>query len=251
MISLANKVVVITGGSRGIGRATAILMAKAGANIVFDYRSDTKAAGEVAHEIRQAGRKVFAVKGNIAEDKHCKELIEHAVDQFGRIDVLVNNAGIWTYGPIDQLTEEVWRETIDINLSGLVYVTRYAVQQMKKQKSGKIINISSTSGQRGEAYYSHYSATKGAIISLTKSWAAELAPEITTNCVAPGWVDTDMTVSALTNPEEYKKIVSVIPMQRVATAEEIAGPILFLASDLANFMNGEIVNVNGGSVLVG
>lgn len=251
MISLANKVVVITGASRGIGRAAAVLMAKAGADIVFDYRSDTKAAGEVAHEIRQAGRKVFAVKGNIAEDQHCKDLIEHAVDQFGRIDVLVNNAGIWTYGPIDQISEEVWRETIDVNLSGLVYVTRYAVQQMKKQGSGKIINIASTAGQRGEAFHSHYAATKGAIISLTKSWASELAPQITTNCVAPGWVDTDMSAGPLENEEEYKQIVSLIPMGRVATADEIAGPILFLASDLANFMNGEIVNVNGGSVLVG
>jgi len=251
MISLTNKVIVITGGSRGIGRAASILMAKAGADIVFDYRSDDRAAGEVIEQVSKNGRKGIAVKGNIAEDAHCKAIIDRAVREFGKVDVLVNNAGIWTHGPIDQITEEVWRETIEVNLSGLVYVTRYAVQQMKKQGHGKIINISSTAGQRGEAFHSHYAATKGAITSLTKSWASALAPQILVNCVAPGWVDTDMSAGPLADPEEYKQIVSLIPMRRVATADEIAGPILFLASDLANFMNGEIVNVNGGSVLVG
>lgn len=251
MISLVDRIVVITGGSRGIGRAAAILMARAGADIVFDYRSDDRAAEEVLAAVRAVGRKGIAVKGNIAEDTHCKELIRRAVLEFDKLDVLVNNAGIWTYGPIEEIKEEVWRETVEVNLSGLVYTTRYAVQQMKKQGHGRIINLSSTAGQRGEAFHSHYAATKGAIISLTKSWATELAPEILVNCVAPGWVDTDMSAGPLADPEEYKQIVSLIPMKRVATAEEIAGPILFLASDLATFMTGEIINVNGGSVLVG
>jgi 3-oxoacyl-[acyl-carrier protein] reductase len=251
VISLKDQVVVITGGSRGIGKAAAILMAKAGADIVFDYFKNENAAQEVITLLKAEGRRAIAVRGNHAKDAHCQELIETATKQFGRIDVLVNNAGIWTYGPIDEMTESVWRETLEINLSGLVYCTRYAVQQMKKQGNGRIINISSTAGQRGEAFHSHYAATKGAIISLTKSWASELAPSILVNCVAPGWVDTDMSVSALSNPEEAKQIKQVIPMRRVATAEEIAGPILFLASDLATFITGEILNVNGGAVLVG
>jgi 3-oxoacyl-[acyl-carrier protein] reductase len=251
MISLANKVVVITGGSRGIGRAAAVLMARAGADIVFDYRRNQESADEVLAEVRKLGRKAVAVKGNIAEDAHCKALVNRAVQEFGKLDVLVNNAGIWTYAPIDEMKEDVWRETIEVNLSGLVYCTRYAVQQMKKQGHGRIVNISSTAGQRGEALHSHYAATKGAVISLTKSWASELAPDILVNCVAPGWVNTDMSAESLADRTEYQKIVSVIPMRRVGTAEEIAGSILFLASDLAGFITGEILNVNGGAVLVG
>lgn len=251
MISLKDQTIVITGGSRGIGRAAAILMAQAGADIVFDYYRNDAGAQEVVSAVEKTGRKAIAIRGNIADDSHCKELIDRAVSGFGKIDVLVNNAGIWTYAPIDVMPEEVWRETIEMNLSGLVYCTRYAVQQMKKQRRGRIINLSSTAGQRGEALHSHYAATKGAIISLTKSWAAELAPDILVNCVAPGWVDTDMSAGPLSNPEEYKQIVSLIPLRRVGTAEEMAGPILFLASDLANFINGEILNVNGGSVMAG
>ena len=251
MISLKNRIVLITGASRGIGKAAAILMAQAGADIVFDYRTNHDAAEEVKSEIEKLGRRAVSIPGNIAEDSHCKQLVETTVKLFGKIDVLVNNAGIWTYAPIDEMKEEVYRETIDVNLSGLIYTTRYAVQQMKKQGHGKIINVSSTSGQYGEPFYSHYAATKGAILSLTKSWAVELAPAIQVNCVAPGMVDTDMTAESLKNPEEFKQVIAQIPMGRVATAQEIAGPILFLASDLAGFITGEILNVNGGSVLVG
>jgi 3-oxoacyl-[acyl-carrier protein] reductase len=251
MISLKNRTVLITGGSRGIGRAAAILMAKAGADIVFDYHRNHDAAEQVKAEVEKLGRRAVAIPGDIANDAHCKELVDTIVKLFGRIDVLVNNAGIWTYAPIDEMKEEIYRETMEVNLSGLIYTTRYVVQQMKKQGHGKIINISSTSGQYGEPFYSHYAATKGAVISLTKSWAVELAPAIQVNCVAPGMVDTDMTTESLNNPVELKQIVSQIPMGRVATAEEIAGPILFLASDLAGFITGEILNVNGGSVLIG
>lgn len=251
MISLANQVAVITGGSRGIGRAAAILFARAGADVVFDFHKDEKSAKEVVQEIEKLGRRGIAVQGNIAEDEHCRDLIRTAAEKFGAVDILVNNAGIWTYAPIAEMPEEVWRTTIEVNLSGLVYCTRYAVQHMKKQGRGKIINVSSTAGQRGEAYHSHYAATKGAVISLTKSWASELGPDILVNCVAPGWVDTDMSAEPLAKADEYQQIVSLIPLRRVATAEEIAGPILFLASSLASFIAGEILNVNGGAVLVG
>jgi 3-oxoacyl-[acyl-carrier protein] reductase len=251
VISLQGQVVVITGGSRGIGKAAAILMAKAGADIVFDYYKNEKEAHNVVNQIQAEGRNAIAVRGNHAEDAHCRELIETATSQFGKIDVLVNNAGIWTFAPIDEMSEQVWRETLEVNLSGLVYCTRYAVQKMKQQGKGRIINISSTAGQRGEAFHSHYAATKGAIISLTKSWASELGPSILVNCVAPGWVDTDMSAGPLSNQEEYKKIVQLIPLRRVGTPEDIAGSILFLASHLATFITGEILNVNGGAVLVG
>lgn len=251
MISLANQVAVITGGSRGIGRAAAILFARAGADVVFDFHKDEKSAKEVVQEIEKLGRRGIAVQGNIAEDEHCRDLIRIAAEKFGAVDILVNNAGIWTYAPIAEMPEEVWRTTIEVNLSGLVYLTRYAVQHMKKQGRGKIINVSSTAGQRGEAYHSHYAATKGAVISLTKSWASELGPDILVNCVAPGWVDTDMSAEPLAKADEYQQIVSLIPLRRVATAEEIAGPIVFLASSLASFITGEILNVNGGAVLVG
>lgn len=251
MMDLTNRTILITGGSRGIGRASAILMAKAGADIVFDYHKNTQAAAEVVAEVQKHGRRAVSIQGNIAEDRHCKKLVETTVGEFGKLDVLVNNAGIWTYAPIDEMKEEIYRETIDVNLSGLIFTTRYAVQQMKKQGHGRIINISSTAGQRGEALHSHYAATKGAVISLTKSWASELAPSIYVNCVAPGWVDTDMSAEPLANSEDYKKILSSIPLRRVGTAEEIAGAILFLASDLSNFITGEILNVNGGSVLIG
>jgi 3-oxoacyl-[acyl-carrier protein] reductase len=251
MIDLTDKTILITGGSRGIGRAAAILMAKSGADIVFDYHKNKAAADEVVAEVQKQGRRAIAVAGNIAEDSHCKKLVKTACNEFGKIDVLVNNAGVWTYAPITEMKEDVYRETIEINLSGLIYTTRYTVQQMKKQGHGRIINISSTAGQRGEAFHSHYAATKGAVISLTKSWSTELAPFIYVNCVAPGWVDTDMSAGPLSDPKDYKKIISLIPLQRVGTAEEIAGPILFLASDLSNFITGEILNVNGGAVLVG
>lgn len=251
MISLENQVAVITGGSRGIGKAAAILFARGGADVVFDFHKDVKSAKQVAEEIQKLGRRAIAVQGNIAEDEHCRDLIRTAAESFGAVDILVNNAGIWTYAPIAEMPEKVWKETLEINLSGLVYCTRYAVQQMKKQGKGKIINVSSTAGQRGEAFHSHYAATKGAVISLTKSWASELGPDILVNCVAPGWVDTDMSAEPLAKAEEYQQIVSLIPLRRVATAEEIAGPILFLASSLASFITGEILNVNGGAVLVG
>ena len=209
------------------------------------------AADFVVAEVRKTGRRAVAVQGNVAEDAHCRELIDTAIREFGKVDILVNNAGIWTYAPIDEMPENVWRETVDINLSGVMYCTRYAVREMKKRKYGRIIMVSSSSGQSGEPLYSHYAATKGALISLTKSLADELAPDILTNCVAPWWVDTDLAAPALSDPAELARIAAANPLKRVATAEEVAGPILFLASDLASYINGEVLNINGGCVLIG
>src|SRR5205085_9971722 len=172
----------------------------------------------------------------------------------GRLDILVGNAGIWNADdqPIERMTERQWDQMIDTNLKGIYTVTHFAVPQMKKQQSGKIIPISSTAGQRGESLHTHYGASKGGIISLTKGLATELARHnILVNSVAPGWVSTDMSVPVLETKAGQKMAFSVIQLGRAATAEEIAGPILFVASDLANFMTGEIINVNGGSVLCG
>jgi 3-oxoacyl-[acyl-carrier protein] reductase len=250
MINLTNQVMLITGASRGIGRATAIMAAKAGAKVIVNYRSNIAEAEKVVNQITQEGGQALAIRADVAIQSEVEAMVAKVMSTHGRVDVLVNNAGIWTYGAIDSMEAETWRETIAANLDSIFHCCRAVVPHMKAQRYGRIINISSTAGQRGEAFHSHYAATKGAVISFTKSLAPELAPyNILVNCVAPGWVNTDMTREALV--EEGEKITSLIPLGRAGTPEEIVGPILFLASELANFMTGEILNVNGGSVLAG
>ncbi|MCI0331412.1 MAG: 3-oxoacyl-ACP reductase FabG [candidate division Zixibacteria bacterium] len=250
-IDLSGQVAVITGGSRGIGKATALYFARAGADVVFSYVKNEMAARRTLEEIEKTGQRVLAVKADVSKFSDVKKLIVAAVKKFNRIDILVTNAGIWEEAAIEKMTPAKLAQTVATNLYGTFYPITLAVPHMKKQRSGNIITVSSTAGQRGEAFHSHYAATKGAVISLTKSLAPELAPfGIRVNCVAPGWVDTDMSHSALTG-EERKKILSAIPLGRAATAEEIAGAILFLASGLSTFVVGEILNVNGGAVLIG
>jgi 3-oxoacyl-[acyl-carrier protein] reductase len=181
------------------------------------------------------------------------------VKHFGRLDILIANHGVWPAEdvPIERMSEEQWRSTLSINLDGVFGLVKHAVAQMKaqprtKSPAGHIVLISSTSGQRGEAFHCDYSASKGALISLTKSLSAELAPAgIYVNCVAPGWVDTDMSAGALADPRTGEEIRRTIPLRRVGTPEEIAGPVLFLCTEFASFITGEIFNVNGGAVLVG
>jgi len=250
MINLKNKVAIITGASRGIGKGCALYLAKAGADVVINYNK-TRNIDKLVQECEKYKINALPFKANVASESDCKKMVEFTVKNFGRVDILVNNAGVWTYAPIDKMPDEILNETLDVNLRGVFYLTREVVPHMKKQKSGNIINISSTAGQRGEADHSHYAATKGAIISLTKSLSAELAPwNIRVNCVAPGWVYTDMSKAALKS-KERKQILSTIPLKRVGTPEEIAGAVLFLASDLSSFITGEILNVNGGAVLCG
>ncbi len=252
MIDFSNQAVLITGGSRGIGAATAKSFAKAGANVAITYRGSDQRAREVIDEIKKLGRKAKAFKGDNSKNAIVKKIVEDVLNEFGRIDVLVNNAGIWTYGEIDNMDEKVWDETMDLNLKGTFLFCRYVVPIMKKQGEGRIVNLSSTAGQRGEASHSHYAATKGAIISLTKSLSTELGPfNIRVNSVAPGWVDTEMSAEALNDKNYREEVRRAIPLGRIPTAEDIAGPIVFLASDLARHVTGEILNVNGGSVLVG
>ena len=178
--------------------------------------------------------------------------VETVLDHFGRIDILVNNAGIWKRGEIGKMTEQQWDETLDINLKGTFLFCNAVIPVMKKQRGGKIINIASTAGQRGEPFHSHYAASKGGMIAFTKAIAAEVASHgIIVNCVSPGWVFTDMSSRVLKDRRQIVKINELIPRGRVATPEEIAGPVVFLASDLANHIVGAVLNVNGGSVLFG
>ncbi len=252
MFGIEGKVALITGASRGIGAATAIYMAKAGAIVVINYKEREEEARKVGEVVEKESAKSLLVKADVSVKANVERMVKEVLRNFGKIDILVNNAGVWTYGEIGKMPEEVWDETININLKGVYYVTNEVVPVMKKNRFGRIINVSSTAGVRGEAFHSHYAATKGALISFTKSLAVELAPfNILVNAVAPGWVDTDMSAGPLSDEEQAKEIISKIPLKRVATAEDIAGPILFLASDLAKHITGEVLNVNGGAVLCG
>jgi 3-oxoacyl-[acyl-carrier protein] reductase len=253
-INLRNQVAVVTGGSRGIGRATVKLLAAAGARVVFSYRRAAGAAREVVRKSGAEAGNVVAVRADVARMAGAKKLVSEALRRFGRLDILVANAGIWNVrpAPIERLSERQWDEMIDVNLKGTYSVIHFAAQQMIRQKSGRIVVVSSTAGQRGEAFHSHYGASKGGAISLVKGLAAELAPHgILVNCVAPGWVATDMCVPVVRDRREFRKALATIPLRRFARPEEIAMPILFLASEMASYMTGEIVNVNGGSVLCG
>jgi len=251
MVSLTGKVALITGASRGIGKATAILLAKAGCRVLINYHRHEKAAKEVLTEVRNLRVEADIFKADVSRRMEVERMVDFTLGRLGQIDILVANAGIWKYAAIEEMTEEELKETIEINLYGVFYPISCVVPHMKGLKQGNIVTISSTAGQRGEAFHSHYAATKGAIISLTKSLAPELASHnIRVNCVAPGWVDTDMSREAL-NSAEREKILSLIPLGRAGTAEEIAGAVLFLASDLSTFITGEILNVNGGMVLCG
>jgi 3-oxoacyl-[acyl-carrier protein] reductase len=245
------KTVLITGGSRGIGAACAELFARLGATVVFNYQSNRQAAGKLLTKIKRYSGHSFMQQCDVADYEQVEHFINTAVAKYKHIDILVNNAGIWEGGSIDRLSREDWQRTMHINLDGVFYFTKMVVAHMKKSRQpGDIIFISSTAGQRGEAFHSHYAASKGALISLTKSLAVELAPfNIRVNCVAPGWVDTDMSAEALRT--EKNKILATIPLGRVPIAAEIAGPVVFLASPWASAITGEILNVNAGSVLCG
>ncbi len=252
MIDLSNRVAVVTGGSRGIGAAAAEMLARAGADLAITYRKDQASAQRVAMKINALGRNCIIFRNNVTDLGECKRIAREIVDAFHRIDILVNNAGIWEDGSIDRLSSGEWQKTIDINLTGTFNWCRVVVPLMKRRRFGKIVNISSTAGQRGEAFHSPYGASKGGIIAFTKSIAPELIPfGIWVNCVAPGWVDTDMTASALRKGHQRDEILRSIPRGRIAMPEEIAGPIVFLVSPLADNVVGEVLNVNGGSVLCG
>jgi 3-oxoacyl-[acyl-carrier protein] reductase len=254
MISLAGKAALVTGGSRGIGAATVKLFAQAGADVVFSYWRNRDAAAQVEQESRKHGTRIESMKADLGKMAEAKKLVDFASERLGRLDILVANAGIWNDkdAPIEALGEREWDDMIRINLKSVYAVIHYAVPHMIAQRGGRIVALSSTAGQRGEAFHTHYGATKGGVISLVKGLSTELARHnILVNCVAPGWVDTDMSASVLKTKAGMKSAVAPIPLKRVAKPEEIAGPILFAVSDLATFITGEVINVNGGSILCG
>lgn len=251
MIDLTGMVAIVTGGSRGIGRAVVKQMAQAGAKVVFSYASDLPAARSIVAEVEGAGGTAVMVPADVSRRDEAESVVEEAQARFGKIDVLVNNAGIWNARdiPIEEMTDDEWDHMMAVNLKGVFVTIRAAVPYMKERRSGRLINVSSTAGQRGEAFHAHYAATKSAVLGLTKSLAAELAPSgILVNAVAPGWVDTDMSAGPLRGPDRAR-IDQTIILRRPGTADEIAGAVLFLASPLSSYMTGATLSVNGGSVL--
>jgi len=250
MISLAGKAALVTGGSRGIGAATVKLFAQAGADVVFNYHRNREAAAQVEQEARKHGTRIESSKADLAKMQEAARLVEFARERLGRLDILVANAGIWTEkdAPIEELTEREWDEMIRVNLKSVYAVIHCAVPHMIAQGGGRIAAVSSVAGQRGTALHTHYAAAKGAIISFTKGLAVELARHnILVNCVAPGFVDTDIWRGVSKDKNKVKKWLEAYPLKRVAKPEEVAGPILFAVSDLATFVTGEVINVNGGS----
>jgi 3-oxoacyl-[acyl-carrier protein] reductase len=250
-IDLSSRTALITGGSRGIGRATADLLARAGARVAINYVRDEKAANAAVREIRAAGGEAMALAGDVADVEQARQLVRDVVAAWGRLDIVVLNAGIWDEDVAGRGDVAVWDRTYAINQRGAYLVADAAIPHLEKH-GGSLVFVTSTAGQRGEARHSAYAASKGALISYVKSLAAELGPRgIRVNAVAPGWVDTDMSAGVLDNPKERADIERIIPIGRIASASDIAGPILFLVSDLARHVQGEILNVNGGSVLAG
>jgi 3-oxoacyl-[acyl-carrier protein] reductase len=252
-LDLSGKVALITGGSRGIGAAAVRMFVAAGAKVVFSYQRAQQAADQLARACGEAN--CAAAQADLNGPESADTLVKATVKRFGRLDILVANHGVWPPQdvPIDQMPDEQWRNTLAVNLDAVFGLVKHAVAEMKKQRSGgNIVLVSSTAGQRGEAFHSDYAASKGALISMVKGLATELGPEqIRVNCVAPGWVATDMSSAALNDAAMRTQIFKITPLGRVATPEEIAAPIVFLCSEHAGFITGEIFNVNGGMVLVG
>jgi len=253
-LSLEGQVALVTGGSRGIGAATVRLFREAGARVAFSFRAARETAEKLARECGGPGHCV-ALEKDLTTPDDGRTLVQRTVEALGRIDILIANHGVWPPQdvPIAEMPESQWRRTLAVNLDSVFGLIQAAAAQMQKQEAaGHIVLVSSTAGQRGEAFHADYAASKGALISMTKGLATELAPKgIQVNCVAPGWVATEMSAPALSDPRLRERALGTIPMGRPADPREIAGPILFLCTPLAGFMTGEIVNVNGGAVLVG
>lgn len=270
-LSLSGKVALVTGGSRGIGAAVVRAFVAAGAQVLFSYEKAKERAEQLVQEFsghaltspnlasNASGNHCAAVACDLSGTETARELVAHAVGRFGRLDILVANHGVWAAEdvPVDQMRDSQWRNTVAINLDSVFALIKHSVAQMKKQEkagsaSGHIVLVSSTAGQRGEAFHCDYAATKGALISMVKGLSSELARDgIYVNCVAPGWVETDMSAPALSDSKSRAAIFATIPLGRVAKPEEIAAPILFLCTPQAGFITGEVLNVNGGAVLVG
>lgn len=248
---LQGKTAIITGASRGVGRATALRLAEAGANVVVNYLNAEDKANNVVELCKECGVDAISVQGDVSVWQDAHKLANAAAERFGRIDLLVLNAGIWEGAPIEEMSEETWNKVLNTNLKAAWAMTKACVPWMKKQPNAAIVLVSSTAGQRGEANYSNYAASKGGQISFTKALAAELCPKIRVNCVAPGWIETAM-VRPVFEDENYKaSVIKSIPLQRMAMTDDVALSICFLLSDWSRHITGEILNINGGAVLCG
>ncbi|MEM7415352.1 MAG: SDR family oxidoreductase [Gemmatimonadota bacterium] len=251
LIDLSGKTAIVTGGSRGVGAATALMLAEAGASVGIGYRSRQSEAAEVVDACRALGVEAWAEAGDLSTREDAERLFETAAADFGGVDIFVGNHGIWP--PVDtalaDMSDEQWHRTMDANLHSIFYTCRLAARHIRDD--GRIVLVSSTAAQRGEAFHGDYASTKGAMVSLVKGLCIELAPRgITVNSVAPGWIDTEMSATAFEG-EARDAIASSIPIGRIATSEDVAGPIVFLCSELGRHVTGEILNVNGGAVRVG
>lgn len=247
----AGKTAIVTGASRGVGRATALRLAEGGANVVVNYLSNDIEAFETVEMCIAKGVEAIAVRADVSEFAGAQEIAKQTLEKFGRIDLLVCNAGIWDGAAIEDMTEDLWNKVINTNLKSAWAMTKACVPAMKKRDSAAIVMVSSTAGQRGEAGYSNYAASKGGQISFTKALASELCPKIRVNAVAPGWIETAMVRDVFDDPEYKASVLRSIPLQRMATTDDIALSICFLLSDWSRHITGEILNINGGAVLCG
>jgi 3-oxoacyl-[acyl-carrier protein] reductase len=250
-LGLRGRRALVTGGSRGVGRATALLLARAGADVGIAYRSRHDDARRVVDELSALGVRAFARSDDLASAAGAAALFDAAERELGGVDLFVANAGVWPPEdvPLAEMSEEQWLRTMEVNLTGVFHTVRLAARRVTD--GGRIVLVSSTAGQRGEAGHADYAASKGALISLAKSLAVELGGrDVTVNCVAPGWIDTEMVAQPLAGARR-EGVERAIPLGRIASAEDVAGPILFLCSSLARHVTGEVLNVNGGSVLCG
>jgi 3-oxoacyl-[acyl-carrier protein] reductase len=251
MIDLKGKRALVTGGSRGIGAATALLLAECGADVGIGYRTREKDAEDVVRKIAAFGVRGFAHASDLSASGGTDSLFARAKREFGGLDIFVGSAGIWPFDdvPLAKMSDDRWHTTMRANLDSMFTTSRAAIRAISDR--GHIVLVSSTAGQRGEAGHSDYAASRGAMISFVKSVAVEVASrDVTFNSVAPGWVDTEMAAASLVG-DGRAMVEKTIPLGRVATAEDIAAPIVFLCSDRARHITGEILNVNGGSVLCG
>jgi 3-oxoacyl-[acyl-carrier protein] reductase len=247
----AGRTAIVTGASRGVGRATGIRLAEGGANVVVNYLSNHAEALETVELCQNKGVGAIAVQADVSEFAGACKIAKQTLESFGRIDLLVCNAGIWEGAPIEDMTEELWNKVINTNLKSAWAMTKACVPAMKKRDSAAIVMVSSTSGQRGEANYSNYSASKGGQISFTKALASELCPKIRVNCVAPGWIETAMVRPVFEDKNYHASVLKTIPLNRMALTDDIALAICFLLSDWSRHITGEIMNINGGAVLCG
>lgn len=251
VLDLSGRTALVTGGSRGVGRATALLLARAGADVAIGYRSREEDAEATVEEIRRLGRRAIAHSGDLTRPEDARALFERAEEELGGLDIVVVNHGVWPPEdvPLTSMTYEQWRRTLEVNLDGVFLAGREAGNRVRE--GGAVVILSSTAGQRGEAHHADYAATKAGVIGLVKSLGVELAArDVTVNAVAPGWVSTEMAEPAFRR-HGREALEAGIPRGRVASPEDVAGPVVFLASPLARHITGEVVNVNGGAVLAG